>query len=253
MDYKNYIDLWLQIIEETINKNIYSYNDNNYNNNEWRFDSTEWEKDLLKSLVSKSLKYLEDDKWYNYYEHTEYDDLYFIIPKWDRHWFDFWITLKWIFFPVNIKITKWDSHDNLFWLSVIKYLLFWPDSIDKYGCHNIVYVNDESKISQKIFDSVSDNKFNNIKEDFKTTIVRDYFLLSINKNTWHITTFPFLNIPKENLMLNPSNWFQANFEKIPKWISNDILFEENINKMIYMYYEYVSKKASPYILLSQVL
>lgn len=250
MTYKEYIENGIQLINFVLNSGNYLYNTDDYNNREWRINSTKWEDDFIAAIFinNNNWKNIGTINIYNIYQHVK-DDVIVIYPSTARSWIDFGI-LSWdIFIPVNIKISNWKTADNLFWIQVLNYLLFWDYIMDENGIHYPKTKN-ENVIAEDLAFSLSNDNFNN---NFNTNSIRDYFFLTINKLTWENKIYPFFNLLEDDIKVNPKNAFQVNFNNINYNISNDLDFNNNIYKLINKYYDYIEKKAQPYLILKEAL
>lgn len=248
--YKDYLSIWLDKIKKILKNSNYSYADYDYIHSEWRWNSIKWESDFLESILDDWWENVETNDTFHFF-FNKLLNLMIIVPHSARNWFDFWVISDWLFFPINIKISNGNTADNLFWVKVLNYLLFWDYELDKYWMH-IPFAQDEIKVAELLWSSYKNWWFINFEQNFNTHNLRDYFFLSINKESWKISIHPFLNIKEEDIKTNPKNAFQINLSNLWYILSNDYDFDENILKLIRKYFEYAEKKAQPYLVLSNV-
>lgn len=145
-----------------------------------------------------------------------------------RSFGDFYIIIYDKYFPVNLKLTSKDnnSNDNLVGMvSIMKHIFF---NNKKFNGHN--------KIAFELKEENYSNEYN------------DYGFLSITKETGeaHISTM----IKMEGYTVNPSNGFQANFNKIIT--VEEKTFEEGREYMLNKYKEYLKKKAEAFLILEGI-
>ena len=148
-----------------------------------------------------------------------------ILKEGNRDFGDFYIKIEERLFPVNIKLTSIDnnSNDNLSGIvNLLKYVLF-----DNESCGS-----GHKGLAKKIASGNITDKFN------------DYGYLCIEKETGLCKVATILTM--ENYVVNPSNGFQANFNRI-KIVDKTL---ENSHKyIINKYIEYCKKKAEAYLIL----
>lgn len=137
---------------------------------------------------------------------------------------DIYISIDGKEYPVNIKLTSKDnlSNDNLVGMVAIMAHIFF----------NGKKTNSHVSIANKIKNG-----------DF-SLIENDYGYISITKETGlsEVSTM----ITMEGYITNPSNGFQANFNKIE---TVNKTFDEGRKYMLSKYLEYLEKKAEPYLIL----
>jgi len=254
MNYSDYILTGNKLIKYVISQNSFTYNNSDYSSNEWRYCSIEGEKWFLSSLEQSWYYYLDKSKSTNDYKNYIEKENWFrlIIPTSSRSWFDFAIILDNYFYPINIKITQnnWKV-SNLFWVKVLDYLLFY-NYIEENNIHFIKKRNEEA-IALDIKKSLIDIKNNRLEVDlryYNLDKIRDYFFLVIDKDTSKSKVYPFLNIKEQDIIVNPKNAFQINFHTLEDEITSDLDLWQNIQKLVNLYYNYVSKKAIPFMILN---
>lgn len=142
----------------------------------------------------------------------------------NRDFGDIYINIDDNKYPVNIKLTSINNNscDNLVGMvSLMSYFFFNGEKITGH-----------SEIARRIANG------NFSKEE------KDYGFISITKETGlaEVSTM----ITMEGYVINPSNGFQANFNKIR---TVEKTFEEGRKYILNKYREYLKKKAEPYLIL----
>jgi len=140
---------------------------------------------------------------------------------------DIYINIEGKEFPVNIKLTSNtnNSNDNLVGMvSIMAHIFFGGKK-----------TNSHVSIAKKIKAGEFSNEYN------------DYGYISITKETGLAEISSMLNM--EGYITNPSNGFQANFNRIT---TVEKSFEEGRSYMLGKYKEYLRKKAEAYLILEGI-
>lgn len=151
-----------------------------------------------------------------------FKNVYFKVSN--RSFGDIYIEIDKKKYPVNIKLTSKtnNSNDNLVGMvSLMSFIFFGGKSC-----------NSHSQIAKKIKDGLFSKEEN------------DYGFISITKETGECEVSTMITM--EGYVVNPSNGFQANFNKIN---TIDKSFDQGRAYIINKYKEYLKKKAEAYLIL----
>jgi hypothetical protein len=147
------------------------------------------------------------------------------LPSKSRSFGDFYIDIDGKYFPANLKLTSQSngSNDNLVGMvGIMRHIFF-----------NGKKINGHNKIATEIKEENYSNEYN------------DYGFLSITKETGKANVSTMLKM--EGYTVNPSNGFQANFNKINT--VEEKSFEDGRAFMLNKYKEYLKKKAEAFLIL----
>ncbi|MFW6047249.1 MAG: hypothetical protein ACOCP4_05635 [Candidatus Woesearchaeota archaeon] len=145
----------------------------------------------------------------------------------NRSFGDFYVTIGDKIYPVNIKLTsnKNNSNDNLVGMvSIIAHIFF-----------NGEKTNGHSSTAKKLVSGKI------------SSVENDYGFVSITKETGMAEVSSMITM--EGYVVNPSNGFQANFNKIK---TIDKTFKEGRQYILKMYKSYLRKKAEPYLIMEGI-
>jgi len=146
----------------------------------------------------------------------------------NRSFGDIYLNVNGKSYPVNIKLTSENnnSNDNLVGMvSIIAHIFF--DGKRSNG---------HSSIAKKI------------KSGKTSDVENDYGFISITKETGMAEVSSMITM--EGYVVNPSNGFQANFNKIK---TVDKTFEEGRKYILEMYKSYLKKKAEAYLIMEGLI
>ena len=154
----------------------------------------------------------------------EFDNITAKRDKENRSFGDMTIVIDNKEFPVNLKLTSENnnSNDNLVGLVGLMCHIFFDGK----------RVNGHSSIARKIKEGNYSEKYN------------DYGFISITKETGKCEVSTILSM--ENYVVNPSNGFQANFNRV---ITKEKTFEDGRAYILNKYREFLKKKAEAFLIL----
>lgn len=156
----------------------------------------------------------------------------------DRSWVDLIFIYDESFFPINFKAGLGETADNISGLKYLGYLLFNGVRED----YSVPGISSHKALAKRIIEIKKGVEELNLEN-------RDYFCIAYNLENEIIKVIPISCMNEEDLIVNPSNVFQANFHTASFDINRTQ--KDSIDFIINKYIEYAKKKADAYILFKE--